>query len=81
AEQRRVRQMVNRLESSAADAKVTKKISTSKPFDDDQIIGPIGSTSLPSVKRVARTENQEYCLTTNGNNDDGAFVFRHKSPH
>ncbi len=79
AEQHRVRQMVDRLESSSSsNNKTTKKSSTKKSFHDDHTDGLTNLTSAPSVHRVIRRETYDNDFT-NGSN--GGFVFRHKSPH
>lgn len=80
SEQRRVRQMIDRLESSSSgNTKVTQKVSTRKSFDDDHTNDSTGFVPSPPSKRVTQRETEEYCITTNGS--DGGFVIRHKSPH
>jgi hypothetical protein len=74
----RVRQMVDRLESSTTSSptiKSTKKFSTKKSFHDDHSDGSITISSSPPFKRIPRRENQEKNLI------DETFNYRHKSPH
>ena len=78
SEQRRVRQMIDRLESSSSPAtnrKVTKQFSMKKSFHDEPADGAISFSSSPPFKRVSGRENQENNLT------DRTFTYRHKSPH
>jgi hypothetical protein len=69
SEQRRVREMIDRLESSS-NSQITKKFSTKKSFHDDGGGG--------SINRITRRDDHENSLI-NGHND--GFIFRDKSPH
>ncbi len=81
AEQHRVRQMIDRLESSstsASNTKIIKRNSIKKTFHDDHSDGSASFTSSSPEKRITRRENYENNLT---NPTNGTFIFRHKSPH
>ncbi|CAF3701794.1 unnamed protein product, partial [Rotaria sordida] len=82
SEQRRVRQMVDRLESSSTptptlttNTQGTKKNSTNKSFHEEYSNTSTNFPSSPNIQRVTRRENQEYGLT------NGSFGFRHRSPY
>lgn len=71
--------MIDRLESSSgSNGKTTKKLSSNKSFQDEQLNDSTNLTSIPNVKRIARRENHDYSVTSGQN---GGFIFRHKSPH
>jgi len=80
SEKHRVRQMIDRLESSSSSSntKTTKQFSRKKSFHEDHSEGLTNLTSSPSINRITRRENHDYNLT-NGTN--GSFVFRPRSPH
>ncbi|UJR21423.1 hypothetical protein I4U23_024510 [Adineta vaga] len=76
----RVRQLIDRLESSSSstsNTKATRRVVTKKSCHDDQSDGSISITSSPPNKRVTRRENYESGITSN---NDGGYVFRHRSP-
>ncbi|CAF2412476.1 unnamed protein product [Rotaria sp. Silwood2] len=80
SEQRRVRQMVDRLESSStssANPRVEKTLPTTKSYHEEYSNTSRNVTSSPNVKRITRRENQEYSVR-NGSN--GSFGFRQRSP-
>ncbi|CAF0923296.1 unnamed protein product [Adineta steineri] len=79
SEQHRVRQMIDRLESSTTslNTKGTRKISTKKSFHDEHSDGSASITSSPSIKRATRRENHENSII---NNNTGAFVFHQSTP-
>ena len=76
----RVRQMVDRLESSSSttNAKTTRRVTTRKSGQDDQSDGSISITTSPPNKRVTRRENFESGVTSNNN---GGYIFRYRSPN
>ncbi|CAF3415302.1 unnamed protein product [Rotaria sp. Silwood1] len=81
SEQRRVRQMVDRLESSSASSahpKVAKTISANKSYYEEHSNTPTNFTSSPNYRRTTRRENEE-CSFTDGNR--GSVRFRDTSPY
>jgi len=72
AEQRRVREMIDRLESSSGNTKETKSFSTKKSLHDDHSDGSITVTSSPSFKRYTyRHRSPHDNIVFRDNNSNG----------
>lgn len=78
AEQHRVREMIDRLESTSSNSKGTRKILAKKSFHEDYSDGSTSFSTSPPMKRTLRREKHESNIT-NGSN--GSFVFQRRSPH
>lgn len=83
SEQRRVRQMVDRLESTTIPTSHSpnlKKSSMKKSFHDEHAHG-MGDVPSSAARIIPVTRRDDHSSSlSNGNNNSG-FVFRHKSPH
>ena len=81
AEQRRVRQMIDRLESTTTPTSHSpsfRKTSVKKSWHDDHSNGTTDFSSPARIIPVTRRDDYSTSSVTTGNT--GGFVFRHKSP-